>query len=323
VSYFFSEAARVEHSSATLPTPPVRPRLLPLALLLLAFVTGTQAQPSSPTLRRIQATGVISIGYRDASGPFSYLDDQQRPVGYSIELCGHVVEAVRRKLALRDIDTRWVAASAATRIPLVANGMVDLECGATTNTAERQRQVAFSVTTFVSATRLLARKSAPVDRLEDLRGGAVVSTVGTTNLKIVQDLKERGGIDFSVLAARDDNEAFRMVQTERARAYAMDDVLLYGLIATSATPDAFTVSSATLSVEPYAIMLRKGDPAFKALVDETLTRLFRSGEIEASYRRWFLSPIPPKGANLKLPLSLALKRLFEHPTDSPDPAAYR
>jgi glutamate/aspartate transport system substrate-binding protein len=295
---------------------------LPLALLL-AFAAGTQAQPSSPTLRRIQATGVISIGYRDASVPFSYLDDQQRPVGYSIELCGHVVEAVRRKLALRDIDTRWVAASAATRIPLVANGMVDLECGATTNTAERQRQVSFSVTTFISATRLLARKSAPVDRLEDLRGGAVVSTVGTTNLKIVQDLKERGGIDFSVLAARDDNEAFRMVQNERARAYAMDDVLLYGLIATSGTPDAFTVSSATLSVEPYAIMLRKGDPAFKALVDETLTRLFRSGEIEASYRRWFLSPIPPKGANLKLPLSPALKRLFEHPTDSPDPAAYR
>jgi glutamate/aspartate transport system substrate-binding protein len=162
-----------------------------------------------------------------------------------------------------------------------------------------------------------------VDRLEDLRGDSVVSTVGTTNLKIMQDLHQRGGVDFTVLAVPDDNEAFRMVATERARAYAMDDVLLYGLIATSANPGAFMVSSETLSVEPYALMMRKGDPVFKALVDETLTGLYRSGEIDAIYRRWFQSPIPPKGANLKLPLSPVLKRVFAQPTDSPDPAAYR
>lgn len=288
------------------------------------LLTGAAAHAqASPTLRRIQEAGVISIGYRDASFPFSYLDEQQRPVGYSIELCRRVVEATRRKLGLRDIDTRWVAVNAATRIPLVVNGMVDLECGSTTNTAERQRQVAFSVTVFVASTRLLARKSAPVDRLEDLRGGAVVSTVGTTNLKIMQDLNQRGGVDFTVLAVPDDNEAFHMVETERARAYAMDDVLLYGLVATSANPGAYTISSETLSVEPYALMLRKGDPVFKALVDETLTALYRSGEVDAIYRRWFLSPIPPKGANLKLPLSPVLRRVFATPTDSPDPASYR
>jgi glutamate/aspartate transport system substrate-binding protein len=176
---------------------------------------------------------------------------------------------------------------------------------------------------FVASTRMISRKSAPVDRLEDLRGDSVVSTVGTTNLKIMQDLHQRGGVDFTVLAVPDDNEAFRMVATERARAYAMDDVLLYGLIATSANPGAFMVSSETLSVEPYALMMRKGDPVFKALVDETLTGLYRSGEIDAIYRRWFQSPIPPKGANLKLPLSPVLKRVFAQPTDSPDPAAYR
>lgn len=316
------------YSPRTLPPTVYKSRLnrlaVPTALGFLACAwSASHAQPVSPTLRRIQEAGVISIAYRDASVPFSYLDEQQRPVGYSIDLCRRVVEGVRRKLGLRDIETRWVAATAATRIPLVANGMVDLECGATTNTAERQRQVAFSVTVFVSATRLLARKSAPVDRLADLRGGAVVSTVGTTNLKIVQDLKQRGVVDFTVLAARDDNEAFRMVETERARAYAMDDVLLYGLIATSARPDDFVVSSETLSVEPYGLMLRKGDPVFKALVDETLTSIYRSGEIEGIYKRWFLSPIPPKGANLKLPLSPVLKRVFEKPTDSAEPAAYK
>ena len=290
--------------------------------MLLAGVVAAHAQ-ASPTLRRIQEAGVISIGFRDASVPFSYLDEQQRPIGYSIDLCRRVVEAARRKLGLRDIDTRWVAVNAATRIPLVVNGMVDLECGSTTNTAERQRQVAFSVTMFVASTRMISRKSAPVDRLEDLRGGAVVSTVGTTNLKIMQDLNQRSGVEFTVMAVPDDNEAFRMVETERARAYAMDDVLLYGLIATSANPAAYTVSSETLSVEPYALMMRKADPVFKALVDDTLAGLYRSGEIDAIYRRWFLSPIPPKGANLKLPLSPVLRRVFAKPTDSPDPAAYR
>lgn len=289
----------------------------------MMVAVGAQAQTSSPTLRRIQEARVISIGYRDASVPFSFLDGQQRPVGYSIDLCDKVVEAVRRKLGLSDIERRWVVVNAATRMPLVANGMVDLECGATTNTLERQRQVTFSVTTFVSSTRMLSRKSAPVDRLEDLRGGAVVSTVGTTNLKIVQDLKERGGIDFNVLAARDDNEAFRMVETERARAYAMDDALLYGLMAVSPAPQAFVVSTEALSVEPYGIMLRKGDPVFKALVDDSLTALYRSGEIEAIYRRWFLSPIPPKGVNLKLPMPEALRSVIARPTDSGDPAAYR
>jgi len=297
-------------------------RAFSLASLLLAGAAAAHAQ-ASPTLHRIQEAGVISIGYRDASVPFSYLDEQQRPVGYSIDLCRRIVEATRRKLGLRDIETRWVAVNAATRIPLVVNGMVDLECGSTTHTAERQRQVAFSVTMFVASTRLLARKSAPVDRLEDLRGGAVVSTVGTTNLKLMQDLNQRGGGEFTVLAVADDNEAFRMVQTERARAYAMDDVLLHGLIATSANPGDYTVSSETLSVEPYALMLRKGDPVFKSLVDETLTGLYRSGEIEAIYRRWFLSPIPPKGANLRLPLSPVQQRVFARPTDSPEPAAYR
>lgn len=292
---------------------------------VLAAQAVAQAAPAegSPTLRRIQEAGVISIGFREASVPFSYLDPQQRPIGYAIDLCERVADAVRRKLGLRDLERRWVAVTAATRIPLVATGSVDLECGSSTNTAERQRQVAFSVTTFVASTRLLARASAPVERLADLKGDTVVSTVGTTNLKLMLQLKEETGVDMAVAAVKDDTEAFRRVATERARAYAMDDVLLHAQVASSGRPQDFRISRAVFSVEPYAIMLRKGDPAFKALVDETLAGLYRSGEVEGIYKRWFLSPIPPKGVNLQLPMSDALRRAIATPTDSADPATYK
>jgi glutamate/aspartate transport system substrate-binding protein len=299
------------------------------AALALALACGAvcaappPAMEASPTLRRIQDAGVISIGYREDSIPFSYLGPQQRPIGYAIELCEQVAEAVRRRLGLRDLERRWVGVSAATRFPMVATGAIDLECGSTTNTAERQRMVAFSVTTFVAATRLLARAAEPVERLSDLKGDTVVSTVGTTSIKMMQQLKDETGIDMTVTAVKNDTEAFRRVATGRARAYAMDDVLLHGQVATSGRPGDFRISRATFSVEPYAIVLRKGDPAFKALVDDTLAGLFKSGRIDAIYRRWFLSPIPPKDVNLQLPMSDALRRVIASPTDSPDPASYR
>lgn len=281
-----------------------------------AQAPALQGEEASPTLRRIRESGVISLGYREASLPFSYLDAQQKPVGFSVELCHHLVEAVRRRLALTRLEWRWVPVNAATRIPLVTSGQVDLECGASTNTLERQRAVAFSLTTFVAASRLLSRQSAPVASVADLRGANVVSTVGTTNLQHLRRLRDVDGLTMTVLAVKDDSEAFRLVETERAKAYAMDDVLLHGLVASASRPQDFMISREALSVEPYGLMMRRGDPVFKALVDGALTELFRSGAFDKLYQRWFLSPIPPQGINLQLPMSAALRRLLTQPSDS-------
>lgn len=297
-------------------------RCLGVAVVLLVAWPGLVAAESL-TLRKIQETGVISIGYRDASVPFSYLDSRQRPIGYSMDICQRIVDAVKTRLQMPALTIRYVPVSSATRIPLVANGSVDLECGVTTNNAERQQEVAFTVTTFVAESRLLSRRSAPVLVLSNLSGKTVVSTAGTTSVKHLQQLSQRRGLDVTIVAVKDDAEAFRMVETERAAAYAMDDVLLRSTMATSSHPEDFVVSDEALSVEPYGIMLVKGDPEFKKVADDAIIATFSSGEIHRIYRKWFRSPIPPKGVNLQMPLAPALERVFERPTDSSDIALYR
>ena len=304
---------------------PVRRDLLGAALLGSAF--GAAAGPAtindSPTLRKIREAGVISLGYRDSSVPFSYLDESQRPIGYSVDICQRIVEAVKRRLGVRELEQRYVPVSSATRVSMVANGSVDLECGVTTNNAERQRRVGFTITTYVAASRLVSRRAAPVMRLDDLRQKAVASTVGTTSLQHLQDLSNSRGLDLQILAARDDPEAFRMVETGRAAAYAMDDVLLRATVAGARRPEDFVVSDEALSVEPDGIMLSRDDPEFKRVADEAITTLFRTGEIFRLYQRWFQSPIPPRGVNLQLPMHPAMRKVVEHPTDSADPAVYR
>jgi glutamate/aspartate transport system substrate-binding protein len=293
-----------------------------LALWCVAALGLAQAQ-ESPTLRKIREAGVVTIGYRESSVPFSYLDDAQRPVGYSMAICDRIVDAVKAQLQLPDLERRFVAVTSATRVPLVANGTVDLECGVTTNNVERQRQVAFTVTTYVAASRLVSKKTAPIVRLEDLRGKVVTSTVGTTSLRHLQELYASRGLTMTILAARDDPDAFRLVETDRAAGYAMDDVLLAATVARSRRPGDYLISEDALSVEPYGIMLSKDDRAFKRLADDAIVALFKSGDIHKLYRRWFESPIPPSGINLSLPMSAAMRRVVEHPTDSPDPATYR
>lgn len=299
------------------------PTALLLGLWVCAVAQADPAVPESPTLRKIQEAGVVSIGYRDGSVPFSYLDDKQRPVGYSLDICYRIVDAIQQRLALRSLEVRMVPVTPATRMPLVANGTIDLECGVTTNTLERQKQVAFSVTTFVTAGKLLWKKSSRLMSIADLQGRAVVSTVGTTNIQYLDDLNSQQGMDVKILAARDDAEAFRMVQTDRAAAYAMDDVLLRSAIANAPDPQNYAVSDKALSVEPYAIMLGKNDPEFKKTADDAIAALFRSGEIRGIYRKWFQSPIAPGGVNLQLPMSAALEKAIARPSDSADPAAYR
>jgi glutamate/aspartate transport system substrate-binding protein len=304
------------------PTRPMPPGLLPLLLLLLMAMGPARAQ-DSPTLRKIQGTGVVVVGYRVGSVPFSYLDGHFKPIGYTMDLCHRVVTAIAGVLKQGHLTTKLIAVTPATRIPLVANGTVDLECGVTTNTLSRQKSEAFTVTTFVAQSRLLGKKHSQIQSLGDLRSKTVVSTAGTTSISYLNDVNIARNLKMKILAGKDDAESFQMVETDRAVAYAMDDVLLYSLVANARNPDNFLISSEALTVEPYAIALTRNDPAFKKLVDGVLRGLFKSGEIHAIYNKWFLSPIPPKGINLQLPMSAALKRAITSPTDSADPALYQ
>jgi glutamate/aspartate transport system substrate-binding protein len=300
------------------------PLLIPLLMAGLLNLTapGATAQESL-TLRKIKETGVIAIGYRDGSIPFSYLDDRQEPIGYSMDLCRRVVDAVKRRLGLDELQVKFVPVNSSTRGPMVTNNTIDLECGTTTNTVERQRHVAFAVTTFVAGSRFVTRRNSAIRSLKDLRGKQVVSTAGTTSIALLGALNATRALGMNILAGKDHLQSFHMVENNRASAFMMDDVLLYGLIAVAEDPSAFVVTGEPLSVEPYAIALRKSDPEFKLLVDNTLVGLFRSGEIVTLYRKWFESPIPSSKINLALPMNAALKKVIANPTDSGDPAVYR
>lgn len=276
----------------------------------------------SPTLNKVEQTGLITLGYRVGSVPFSYLDEKLNPIGYSMDLCYKIVDAVKVRLRLRNLQVKLFPVTAATRIPLVVNGTVDLECGVTTNTLERQKSQAFSVTTYVAVSRVLAKKSSNIQTLSDLQGEPVASTVGTTSIRYLNEVNLAQKLDMKIVAGLDDAESFQMVQTDRAIAYVMDDVLLRSLVAGAKNPAEFSISTESLTIEPYGIPMIKGDPVFKQLVDDVLIGLFRSGDIQNIYNKWFQSPIPPKGINLQLPMSTALKRAIAAPTDNGDPKHY-
>ena len=289
----------------------------------LAASAATHAQALDGTLKKIKDTGTITLGVRDSSIPFSYLDDNQKPIGYSIDLCMKIVEAVKADLKMPNLNVVMQPVTSATRIPLMANGTIDLECGSTTNNVERQQQVSFADTTFVTANRLLSKKSSNITKLEDLKGKTLVSTSGTTNLKQVTTLNGEKNLGINVVPANDHSNAFQMVETDRAAAFAMDDILLYSLVATAKNPTSFVISTEALSTEPYGIMLRKDDPQFQKLADGAISSVFKSGEINKIYAKWFLSPIPPKNINLNVPMSDSLKKVIANPTHSGDQAAYK
>ena len=269
-------------------------------------------------------TGVIVMGYRPASTPFSYLDTQLRPTGYTVELCERIVAAVRTRLQLPDLEVRRVEVASATRMPLVINGTLDLECGITTHNAERARNQAFSLTIFVAETRLMTRASERVQSLADLRGQPVASTIGTTSIQHLAKVNEQQGLGIRILGGLDDPEGLQLVRSGRASAFLMDDVILRAVLAQQGPgADDYRISDTALTLEPYAIGLNREDPAFKAKVDAVLRNLYRSGEIREIYREWFESPIPLRGINLKMPMSPAFRRIIDQPTDAADPALYR
>lgn len=285
---------------------------------LLLGVVGLHAQ----TLDKIRKDGAITIGHRDSSIPFSYLNDKQEPIGYSMDICLKIADAVKAELKLPNLAVKMAPVTSATRIPLMANGTIDLECGSTTNNADRQKQVAYAPTTFITANRFVSKKVSSIANFDALKGKTIVSTSGSTNIKQATELNATRNLGMNILAAKDHAEAFLMVETGRAAAFVMDDILLFSLVATAKTPGDYVVSSEALSTEPYGIMLRRDDPSFKILVDRTVAGLMKSGEIEKIYAKWFMSSVPPKNVNLNLPISTALKRTFAQPTDSPEPKVY-
>lgn len=294
-----------------------------LAVLVSAgFIAGAAQAQETGTLKKIKETGTITLGVRDSSIPFSYLDDKQSYQGYSIDLCLKIVTAVQKQLGLSSLKVVMNPVTSATRIPLMANGTVDLECGSTTNNVERQKQVAFAPTTFVTANRILSKKSSNIKTLTDLKGKTVVSTSGTSNLKQLTTLNADQSLGINIMPAKDHAEAFLMVETGRAAAFVMDDILLASLAANSKNPAEYEISKEALSVEPYGIMLRKDDAAFKKAVDTAISNVLTSGDINRIYHKWFLQPIPPKGISLNWPVSDQLKAVIAKPTDSGEPSAY-
>src|SRR5574339_870446 len=252
---------------------PLHERSFPLMTLArLALALAASAAVAAPalaqdgTLKKIKDSGSITIGHRDASIPFSYYDDKQQPIGYAMDLCYRIVDAIRAELKMPKIDIKYQLVTSANRIPLMANGTIDLECGSTTNNLERQKQVWFATTHFVTANRYVAKKSSNIKSLADLKGKTVVSTAGTTNLKWVTEENQKQNLGLSILTAKDHAEAFLMVETGRAVAFFMDDILLYSLVANSKAPADYVISADALSIEPYGAMLRRDDPGFKKIV---------------------------------------------------------
>jgi glutamate/aspartate transport system substrate-binding protein len=274
------------------------------------------------TLKKIKESGTITLGHRESSVPFSYYDDKQQVVGYAMDLCYRIVDAVKKELKLDTLEVKLNPVTSATRIPLMANGTIDLECGSTTNNLERQKQVSFTITHFVTANRFVSKKSAGLKTVDDLRNKTIVSTSGTTNIKQITEIGAQKNLGLNILAAKDHAEAFLMVETDRAAAFVMDDILLFSLVATSKSPPDYAISADALSVEPYGIMLRREDPDFKKVVDGAMVGIYKSGEINNIYEKWFLKPVPPRGINLNVPMSASFKKVVASPTDSGDPTVY-
>jgi glutamate/aspartate transport system substrate-binding protein len=293
----------------------MRPALL-AALSLLAVHLPALAQVPM-TLDKAKASGEMTLAYREASIPFSYLGNDAKPVGFGWEICLKVVEQVKKVTGRADLKVGTQAVTSQNRIPLLQNGTIDIECGSTTNNSDRQKQVTFAISYFYTGTRLMVLANSPIKSVADLKGKKVVSTVGTTNMQVLRKLNTDRGLGFELLGAKDHPEAALMVQAGRADAYGMDDILLYGLRASAQNPASLAVVGEAIQVEPYGIMLRKDDPAFKKLVDDTLVSLIKSGEFEALYKKWFQSPIPPNGMNLGAPMSDELRENMRVLSDKP------
>jgi len=294
-----------------------------LAVLLAALPPAARADALTGTLKKIKDNNRIVLGVRDTAPPFSYLDQNQKVVGFAVDICLKIADAVKRELKMPGLEVAMEFVNSSSRIPLMTNGTTDLECGTTTNNTERKKQVDFTNTHFLTATRFISRKDQKIGKLDDLRGKAVSSVAGSTNILMLIKANNERKLGINVIAAKDVPEGFLLVETGRAAAFVMDDVQLSVVAAQSKDPAAYVISDETLSnPEPYGIMLRREDPAFKAVVDRATADLYRSPEIMTIYETWFLKPVPPRGLTYNIRLSTALRWAFENPSDNSDPAFY-
>jgi glutamate/aspartate transport system substrate-binding protein len=289
--------------------------LLSLVAAMTLATAPALAEELSGTLKKVKETGAITIGHRESSIPFAYLDDQQRPVGYAMDLCMKVVDAVKAKLQMPDLKVNMQPVTSANRIPLMQNGTIDLECGSTTNSVKRQEQVAFGPTYFVVNVTAAVKKASGINTLADLNGKTIATTSGTTSVPLLKQYEKTASIDVREIYGKDHAESFLLLTNDRAAAFVMDDILLAGQIAAAANPGEYRIIPESLRQEPYSMMLRKDDPQFKALVDEAVGAVMKSGEIEKIYDKWFVNPIPPRGTNLNFPMTPALKAAFADPND--------
>jgi glutamate/aspartate transport system substrate-binding protein len=271
---------------------------------------------STPVLDRIRGTGVITIAHRESSIPFSYLDERKQPIGYAVEICQRLAAAVQKRLKLATLKVNYVMVTPADRIQAVASGKADLECGSTTNNAERRAQVSFTIPHFFAAARMLVRTDSGIKSIDDLRGKRVISTKGSTPLKLIMAQNEAQVLRMKVLEGKDHAESMASVEKGEADAFVMDDILLYGLRANSSQPNRYQIVGDPLTVEPYGIMVSKDDVEYKKIIDTELSKLILDGEIDKLYDKWFLRPIPPKGVVLNAPMSQFLRSSFRFPTDN-------
>jgi glutamate/aspartate transport system substrate-binding protein len=280
-----------------------------LAVALLLAASGARAQELTGTLKKIKDSKTVTLGYRESSIPFSYVNKVGEPIGYSIDLCNVVVDEVSKELEGVEIAVNYKKVTAETRIPAVKSGEVDLECGSTTANFERKKEVAFSPIFFVAGTKLLVPRSSGISSYRDLRDKTVVVTAGTTNEAAVRAISDKQRLGIRVLVGTDHAESFAMLKEGKADAFATDDVLLYGLVATTKSGDQYHVVGEYLSYDPYGLMYRKDDPDFAAIVDRTFSRLAQSRELVQLYNKWFQQRLPT-GETLDLPMSPQLEEIF-------------
>lgn len=285
--------------------------------LALAAVMACGLANATDTLAKIKGANKISIGARDSSAPLAYALGDGKYAGYHIDICLKIADAIRANLKMPAMPVEFASVTSANRVPLIQNGTIDMECGSTTNNVARAAQVAFAPTTFVTNVRTAVKASSGITSLMQLKGKTVATTGGTTSVKLLRLYEKEKGIDWNLLISKEHADSFLLLESGRADAFVMDDNLLAGLIVNSKTPAAYKIVGDSLSEEPIAIMIPKDDPAYKKLVDTTVTGLMKSGELDKIYAKWFMGPVPPRGATVGMAMSEPLKKAIANPNDKP------
>ena len=287
-----------------------------IAFAVAALAAGGVMAQANDTIAKVKGSGVITMGVRDSSGALSYTLGQGNYVGYHVELCQRIVANLEKAVG-KKVEVKFQSVTSQNRIPLVQNGTVDIECGSTTNNATRQKDVAFADTTFVEEVRFVVKANSGITGIAQLNGKNVATTTGTTSVQTLRKNERATGVNFKEVYGKDHADSFLLLESGRADAFVMDGSILAGNIANAKNPADFKIVGEVLSVEPIAIMFRKDDPAFKKLANDTLVGLMKSGEIEKIYNKWFMEPIPPKGAKVGLPASDSIKAAWANPNDKP------